>query len=455
MVKEMKTPWRYLLEEYQNYLENTPDFSSVKFYIDKMRTSISLLNIGKTEEEKHFFDLLPKMLYVDQYRDKVNKKHIEELIKTLKKRKGNNKNDSSYVNKFLNFLEDTVLKEENDFITKFKTRKDFKNILKFTAADDATLANETGELYYSDRLRCIFSSRLRSQDRTSGEKIWLPLDFISSIFYARKSPFFTNWISELVDNVIVHYLDNYKICSRKFKESYTLKFKENNGEFDVYVMFPDIPKKEFRVFTPTGNGNEKLPMTVGSISDITIDHVVPIDQTLKRLGDENQLTQLELITNLYKNLSITQDEIEKNPYINCSDVNEIKKQKKNDKKEAKKKAIERYKQSLKKSLKKLETELNLIKNDSPLRLMDSRYNSQKSNGKTYNKILHSNNNYYGIMIENEIIDDGNNTVTLYQILTDDVIDQSRQNGQLRVTKDPLEGESVRGREPLEEIINRI
>jgi len=66
MVKEMKTPWRYLLEEYQNYLENTPDFSSVKFYIDKMRTSISLLNIGKTEEEKHFFDLLPKMLYVDQ-----------------------------------------------------------------------------------------------------------------------------------------------------------------------------------------------------------------------------------------------------------------------------------------------------------------------------------------------------------------------------------------------------
>jgi membrane-bound lytic murein transglycosylase len=216
-------------------------------------------------------------------------------------------------------------------------------------------------------------------------------------------------------------------------------------------MFPDIPKKEFRVFTPTGNGNEKLPMTVGSISDITIDHVVPIDQTLKRLGDENQLTQLELITKLYKNLSITQDEIEKNPYINCSDVNEIKKQKKNDKKEAKKNAIEKYKQSLK----KLETELNLIKNDSPLRLMDSRYNSQKSNGKTYNKILHSNNNYYGIMIENEIIDDGNNTVTLYQILTDDVIDQSRQNGQLRVTKDPLEGESVRGREPLEEIINRI
>ena len=57
-------------------------------------------------------------------------------------------------------------------------------------------------------------------------------------------------------------------------------------KYIVYVRWYESPNKidEHLVYTPTGRGNEKVPMMVEKISNIAIDHVKPIDQTLKKMA---------------------------------------------------------------------------------------------------------------------------------------------------------------------------
>lgn len=460
MAKEKRnTPWEEILQMYEDYLKGKKLKSAI-FY--RGRVSKSLLKIGFDEAERNFFHLLPKLLWHKNYRKRSTIEIIQNLIERLEVRNGDNKNDASYARKFLTFVQEELVGNP-EFIEEYRKSKPDKT-LKFTGADNAILANETGEIYYPEDLKDIFSSRLKSQDRTSGDKVWLPLDFISSICTVEnkgnKYPSkFKKWIDGLVESVIVHYeCDNIKgdnIISHKLfgKGDYTLKFKENdNGEFDVYVCFLSSGcQEEHRVYTPTGNGNEKVPMTVKSISNITIDHVIPIDQTLK--NHEKKFKTLAKITDLYKSLIRKIDEIDKELYSDD--------EKKNNRKDAKKDIVDKFLNNRKK-LSPLNKELELIANDSPLRLMDARYNSEKNNGETFRKIIKEKNSnvYYGIIRgrEDGIKDDNNNVVTFYQELTNEVVEQ-RQNGQLRVTTKNIDDKKkvveIKGKLNLDEIIDLI
>lgn len=450
MAKESKiTPWEEILNKYENYLTvKEPDFKSATFY--RGRVSKSFFKIGEDETERNFFHLLPKLLWNKNYREKPTEEIVKRLINNLEVRTGDNKNDAPYARKFLSFVQEEIVAKPS-FVEDLRNRK-LEKILKFTAADNAILAKKKGEIYYPEDLRDIFSSRLKSQDRTSGDKVWLPLDFISSICTVgnrgnKKPSIFKKWIDGLVQSVIVHYECDNEICHKQFCDgNYTLIFeKSDNGEFDVYISFCE---KKFRVYTPTGNGNEKVPMTVKSISNITIDHVIPIDQTLKK--HENDFRTLENITKLYKFLTQKISEIDKELYSDDK--------KKINKKNVKRDIVKKYLDDHPRYLSFLKKDLDIIAADSPLRLMDARYNSEKNNGETFRKIVKANNGngYYGIIRgrEDGIKDDNNEVVTLYQELTNVVV-QQRQNGQLRVTTQPIQGDDITGKTGLESIIDLI
>ena len=232
-----------------------------------------------------------------------------------------------------------------------------------------------------------FQRRLRTQDRRSGDKIWLPLDEIAYIYNpdgGNKPTLFTKWLKQLAENVYVHYLDNNHIKSIQFKEydrNVYLKLikQEKNGQdtkdYDVKVV---INGTEYPALTPIGKGKKKEKMVVKRIEDIAIDHIIPIDKTLRDLG-ENQLDMLGKVSMICKK------------YPSKKEI------------KSRREELMKMKKSGAINTCKLLKELVLIGNSSPLRLMLSKYNSQKSNEETFLKVFvkedEKNKTYFGILKE--------------------------------------------------------
>lgn len=328
----------------------------------------------------------------------------------------------------ININDYVSLKEKTqDAINQYKKKSSYKSYLnKFIVFLDTYSKKNSGDIASKDfdisnkELCKIFTSRLRSQDRLSGDKIWLPLDYIAQIYRSKenkKSTTFTKWMRELAKEVYVHYEDGDEIKSEKFSnEKVSLKFvvhKDEKGcnsdKYDVKVVKDD---KEYIALSPTGTGNEKVPMIVKSIRDIAIDHIISIDKTLKDL--ENKLGELEKVSNLFKSKQNEElsDDVEKEK------LNGI-------------------------NLDALTNNMNSIKNYAPLRLMAAEYNSKKSNGETFSKIIKKGNNYWGILAENIYNkEDENQKMTLCQKLTK----TKKENGRLCIfPKEEMEGDDVKMR----------
>ena len=249
----------------------------------------------------------------------------------------------------------------------------------------------------------------------------------------------------LVDDIYIHYVENGKVKKVRFgekgkKSDVHLRLAKHSKkgqtakEYNVYVRWVDNNGKviERRVLTPTGRGNEKKEMVVSGIQAIAIDHVKPIDLTLRDL--ESKLQTLQKVSDKYKELC-ENEKLEEDDVVNeiLGDV-EI-------------------------NLDKLKEELDFIRKDGLLRLMDSKYNSKKSNGETFQKIILRKNKekpeekeYVGILeAEAEVYDDNDERVYYYQRLTDDV----SKKIVFHVTKDKIVGRTQKSREALEEILNLV
>ena len=317
--------------------------------------------------------------------------------------------------------------------------------LSINAADEAALKNEEGQIYLRSALLTKFKSRLRCQDRTSGDKIWLPLRFIAKLYSiekkyeAKKTNRFSEWLNNLAEGIFVHYVENQCIKSVNFgTENVSLKFEKHKDnkcdtdKFDVKVRIVDDngKMKDYTAYTPTGKGNIKVPLIVKNISEIDIDHVKSIDLTLRE--KENNFKALKKVSDFYKELQ-EQDDCDEN-----------------------KAAKQLYDDMAKNNeLEGLLEDLKLISNDGVLRLMDSQYNSQKSNGETFQdiiKIINDNRvEYWGIFEQNHrILDDDGDNCIYYQVLTD-----TTSQNEFRITKKdlPIEGESCKNN--LKDIIDFI
>ena len=163
---------------------------------------------------KNFMELLLKLLATEGINEKSK---IEIIINTLEKtvdKKENydwnangKKSYKTYIKTFIKFLK--------GFINNKDKRKEFKEkykSLKMDAAASAAFKGiNNGELYLHNILFTKFKSRLRCQDRTSGQKIWLPLRFIAKLYSkpvrGKTDPRFSEWLDSLVNDICIHYKD--------------------------------------------------------------------------------------------------------------------------------------------------------------------------------------------------------------------------------------------------------
>lgn len=347
-------------------------------------------------------------------------------------------NAKTYLKSFLDYAEKSVQRglDLTNIVITDGDRDYYRQLVSNALKNRAILSHEN--------LRKKFKSRLRCQDRTSGDKIWLPLRFIAKIYNTKGqkgkiSNDFTKWLDTLVDNVYIHYLDNNTVKSAKFenKKLYLELYKEDGEtEFKVNVILSRNARKGhyFPALTPTGKGNKKELMKTKSadFASIAIDHIIPIDRILKT--KEESLPNLKEVSKVYKKLLDKENDTLKDIKDSLDEIHK------------------------KLNLDDLIKELKLISDEGPLRLMDSEYNSQKSNGETFQKIIMTKKRpkkYVGI-IEGEGIIFGDNdkeekVYYYYQELTNSFINE---NNRFRVsTTNPSEsGDEI---STSEEIINYI
>lgn len=396
----MKTAIEVLLDAFENSMCKDANQKSRSQY----RSVINALGkdeVFKTDAEKNFLTLVIKLI--------ANNREDEciKLIGLLRYSVcvynwGSLRSYETYCNKFTDFLEKLLSSEA-------ASKKSIKK--KIASACTTPTLSDTEEswlktafakrtVFLHEQLMTKFMGRLRRQDRISGNKVWLPLSYIAKLYKkAGKTKEFTDWLRKLAKGIFVHYEDdNKEIKSVQFeKKQVFLVFEKNeensDGTYNVKVAL-SASNKCYTAYTPTGDGNTKVPMIVKDISDIAIDHVKPIDLTLKELGDKGRIPNLKMVSDSFRDMMGRPEKADKDiedesldQLYNNVDIN------------------------------KLTDELNLIRTDGVLRLMVSEYNGKKSNSTAYDKIIKikGKGEYLGLLGE-ALLDD--ETIYLYQRLNE-------------------------------------
>lgn len=234
--------------------------------------------------------------------------------------------------------------------------KPTSNYIKPTKAYQSMMGWET---YSHKKLVAKIKSRLGSQDRTTGNKVWLPMRVIIALLGTR---WFNNWSDDIIDKIKV-LVDNGNVLLNQV-EKMILK-PDQNDKFSVWAV---VSSQEYRVYTHTSE-DYIVPMLVKGIDKVSLDHTKPIDTTLRELDDRNSLAELSKISVIAEKVSKA---------IGSKIGNDIKKQitvKHNQV------SSNTPKISANIDLTKLIDEMDLIKNDTDYELMDGSQNSSKGNKK--------------------------------------------------------------------------
>lgn len=396
----MKKAIEVLLDAFENSMCKDANQKSRSQY----RSVINALGkdeVFKTDAEKNFLTLVIKLI--------ANNREDEciKLIGLLRYSVcvynwGSLRSYETYCNKFADFLEKLLSSEA-------ASKKSIKK--KIASACTTPTLSDTEEswlktafakrtVFLHEQLMTKFMGRLRRQDRISGNKVWLPLSYIAKLYKkAGKTKEFTDWLRKLAEGIFVHYEDgNKEIKSVQFeKKQVFLVFEKNeensDGTYNVKVAL-SASNKCYTAYTPTGEGNTKVPMIVKDISDIAIDHVKPIDLTLKELGDKGRIPNLKMVSDSFRDMIGRPEKADK-------DIED--------------ESLDQLYNNV--DISKLTDELNLIRTDGVLRLMVSEYNGKKSNSTAYDKIIKikGKEEYLGLQGE-ALLDD--ETIYLYQRLNE-------------------------------------
>ncbi len=159
---------------------------------------------------------------------------------------------------------------------------------KLTPNENATIKNISGDIIilYSKQLISIFASRMNTQDRCSGNKVFLPLALIGKILKRcrglnRLSPKnakfnLSQWAKKEAEKVIIYTETGYYPVTKISQ----IKIDTNTGE--VYIKVDDV---EYRAYNPLENkATIKQPIYIQRISQTDIDHKKEIDTILKENG---------------------------------------------------------------------------------------------------------------------------------------------------------------------------
>lgn len=414
----MKKAIEVLLDAFENSMCKDANQKSRSQY----RSVINALGkdeVFKTDAEKNFLTLVIKLI--------ANNREDEciKLIGLLRYSVcvynwGSLRSYETYCNKFTDFLEKLLSSEAASKKSIKKKIASACTTPKLSDTEESWLktafANRT--VFLHEQLMTKFMGRLRRQDRISGNKVWLPLSYIAKLYKkAGKTKEFTDWLRKLAKGIFVHYEDdNKEIKSVQFeKKQVFLVFEKNeensDGTYNVKVAL-SASNKCYTAYTPTGEGNTKVPMIVKDISDIAIDHVKPIDLTLKELGDKGRIPNLKMVSESFRDMMGRPEKADK-------DIEE--------------ESLDQLYNNV--DINKLTDELNLIRTDGVLRLMVSEYNGKKSNSTAYDKIIKikGKEEYLGLLGE-ALLDD--ETIYLYQRLNE-------RNAKTRASREEPKGTKVK------------
>lgn len=395
----MKTAIEVLLDAFENSMCKDANQKSRSQY----RSVINALGkdeVFETDAEKNFLTLVIKLI--------ANNREDEciKLIGLLRYSVcvynwGSLRSYETYCNKFTDFLEKLLNSEA-------ASKKSIKK--KIASACTTPTLSDTEEswlktafakrtVFLHEQLMTKFMGRLRRQDRISGNKVWLPLSYIAKLYKkAGKTKEFTDWLRKLAESIFVHYEDdNKEIKSVQFKAQQVFlvfeKKENSDGTYDVKVALSAF-NKCYTAYTPTGEGNTKVPMIVKDISDIAIDHVKPIDLTLRELDKKGRIPNLKMVSESFRDMIGRPEKADK-------DIED--------------ESLDQLYNNV--DICELTDELNLIRTDGVLRLMVSEYNGKKSNSTAYDKIIKikGKEEYLGLLGE-ALLDD--ETIYLYQRLNE-------------------------------------
>ena len=172
------------------------------------------------------------------------------------------------------------------------TSKPMPNYFKPTK----TYQNMMGwKIYSKDDIVRIIKSRLGTQDRLSGSKVWLPIRIVKELL---GSGWFDVWCKDIIDNTKVFVDNNGRYLMLGQVDEMRLK-PDINGLFSVWVV---VGGQEHRVYTRTSKGTF-VPMFVKGIEGISLEHSNPIHNTLTKLGNQNKLPELSKISDIAKQVS--------------------------------------------------------------------------------------------------------------------------------------------------------
>lgn len=419
----MKKAIEVLLDAFENSMCKDANQKSRSQY----RSVINALGkdeVFETDAEKNFLTLVIKLI--------ANNREDEciKLIGLLRYSVcvynwGSLRSYETYCNKFADFLEKLLSSEA-------ASKKSIKK--KIASACTTPTLSDTEEswlktafakrtVFLHEQLMTKFMGRLRRQDRISGNKVWLPLSYIAKLYKkAGKTKEFTDWLRKLAEGIFVHYEDdNKEIKSVQFKaQQVFLVFEkkkktdgtyDSDGTYEVKVAL-SASNKCYTAYTPTGEGNTKVYMTVKDVSDIAIDHVKPIDLTLKELGDKGRIPNLKMVSDSFRDMMGRPEKADK-------DIED--------------ESLDQLYNNV--DISKLTDELNLIRTDGVLRLMVSEYNGKKSNSTAYDKIIKikGKEEYLGLLGK-ALLDD--ETIYLYQRLNE-------RNAKTRASREEPKGTKVK------------
>lgn len=419
----MKKAIEVLLDAFENSMCKDANQKSRSQY----RSVINALGkdeVFETDAEKNFLTLVIKLI--------ANNREDEciKLIGLLRYSVcvynwGSLRSYETYCNKFADFLEKLL---SSGAASKKSIKKKIASACttpKLSDTEESWLktafANRT--VFLHEQLMTKFMGRLRRQDRISGNKVWLPLSYIAKLYKkAGKTKEFTDWLRKLAEGIFVHYEDdNTEIKSVQFKaQQVFLVFEkkkktdgtyDSDGTYEVKVAL-SASNKCYTAYTPTGEGNTKVPMIVKDVSDIAIDHVKPIDLTLKELGDKGRIPNLKMVSDSFRDMMGRPEKADK-------DIED--------------ESLDQLYNNV--DISKLTDELNLIRTDGVLRLMVSEYNGKKSNSTAYDKIIKikGKEEYLGLQGE-ALLDD--ETIYLYQRLNE-------RNAKTRASREEPKGTKVK------------
>ena len=411
------------------------------------------------EDNEKYYDCFVPLLFALNLNDEAISLITTTYVEAVVGVSSLNKNKKTAITRFVIYVLDIVNKKikipeknkvVNSAIENIKSNTELVNSLKTLTPKSKTNSRsikhtDGHELFLKDDVIAIMMGRLKRQDRMSGDKVWLPLGLISKIYNPTGSSSkktsnnpYNEWIRKISENIFIHYFGNrQEIKCAQLKDLVFLLFYQRGDAKEVYAVKSRREQsiEIVRVLTPTGELNKKCKSTVASINGLAIDHVKPIDLTLRDLGE--RLPALSLVSKAMKDeLADLKDQKRKATYSEkCNSayrrlVNKVWDNR-----------FDNFKN-------RLICDLFRISKDSPCRLMDANKNLSKSNLMTYKYFKKYKGIFYGIIYgdnENEIcVDDNkNNYIICHRLDTtglmiytknDDLIKKLDKNKRIRINE---------------------